>query len=518
MISSKALIDETSISRATLNNYIQLGILPKPLVQSIASDLDEGGARILGYFPDDAPERVRAVQVLKGRGLSIAQVAERLAQTDSLLDVKEIDEGASNGIRIKENERQVKAGHHQASKGLQNLSISVDNLIHPAYMFNYNFELSWLNESARKEVFGFESPPDKGAERNLCSLISQAKGCLDSQQSITLLTLLMKFFKSNMGHDALMKIIEQGAIDLLDYLDVINSDQVDQEGVISEAQFSAKNSLGEITRYRIFAVYFREGVLIVHFPEAEERNDLLNFLSHRDRVIQSLLSQRLPVLTSLAVLVADLQNSVNICSELPPDEYFALINQIWAAMGKILSKYAGTHGKHMGDGVVYYFFPKNESNYLFNAVICSVELRSAMREISAQWQLKKNWTRELQLNIGLHEGQEWLGGFQSANHIEFVALGNTINEATRLSDFARLGRIWATKSLVSKLSVEERNLLDFGVMIKSAENGDRFLSSTYSQIQSLADLNQGQYEKIRDIGQLAITQIRDVRKVVSTQY
>jgi hypothetical protein len=515
MISSKTLIDETSISRATLNNYIQLGILPKPLIQSVASDSSEGGARLLGYFPDDAPERVRAVQILKGRGLSIAQVAECLAQTDSLLDAREIDGGASTMMQIKENVGQVKAGHHQVSKSLQKLSISVDDLIHPAYMFNYNFELSWLNESARKEIFGFEAPPDRESERNLCSLISQARGCLDSQQSISLLTLLMKFYRSNMGHDALMKIIEQGAIDLLDYLDVINSDEDNQEGIIREAQFSAKNPLGEVTQYRIYAVYFREGVLVVHFPEEEEKNNLLNFLSQRDRVIKSLLSQRLPVLTSLAVLVADLQNSVSICSELPPDEYFALINQIWAAMGKILSKYAGTHGKHLSDGVVYYFFPKKESNYLFNAVICSVELRSAMREISAQWQLKKNWTRELQLNIGLHEGQEWLGSFQSANHVEFVVLGNTINEATRLSDFARLGRIWATKSLVSKLSAEERALLDFGVMSKSAENGDRFLSSTYSQIQSLADLDQGQYEKIRDIGQLAITQIRDVRKAAS---
>ena len=51
--------------------------------------------------------------------------------------------------------------------------------------------------------------------------------------------------------------------------------------------------------------------------------------------------------------------------------------------------------------------------------------------------VKENWTRELQLNIGLHEGQEWLGGFQSANHIEFVALGNTINEATRSIDLSK---------------------------------------------------------------------------------
>jgi len=84
MISSKALIDQTGISRATLNNYIQLGILPKPVVQSLTANADEGGARVLGFFPDDALERVQAVQILKSQGLSMAQVAERLAQTDTL--------------------------------------------------------------------------------------------------------------------------------------------------------------------------------------------------------------------------------------------------------------------------------------------------------------------------------------------------------------------------------------------------------------------------------------------------
>jgi len=218
----------------------------------------------------------------------------------------------------------------------------------------------------------------------------------------------------------------------------------------------------------------------------------------------------LPVMTPLAVLVADLQNSVRICSELPPDEYFELINQIWSTMSPILRKYTGTHGKHAGDGVVYYFFPQPETNYLFNAIACADELRNAMRKISADWQLRKNWLTELQLNIGLHEGQEWLGSFQSANHVEFAVLGDTINRAARLSDFARHGSIWATKNLVSRLTSDERSRVEFGVMHHSVENGDRFVLSSYAQVESLVDLNDGKLDKLRDIAQLAVTEIRRV--------
>lgn len=174
-------------------------------------------------------------------------------------------------------------------------------------------------------------------------------------------------------------------------------------------------------------------------------------------------------------------------------------------MGPILRKYTGTHGKHAGDGVVYYFFPQPESNYLFNAVACADELRAAMRKISADWQFRKNWLTELQLNIGLHEGQEWLGSFQSANHVEFVVLGDTINRAARLSDFARHGSIWASKNLISRLTTDERSRLEFGVMRYRKENGDRFVTSSYAQIDSLAPLEEDKYEKLRDIAQLAVT-------------
>lgn len=517
MISSKALIDQTGISRATLNNYIQLGILPKPVVQSLSADADEGGARVLGFFPDDALERVQAVQVLKTQGLSMAQVAERLAQTDALLEVQELHT-QSRGTHLRprvagkvgDMSGISEVGRKPKTEALSGLSLSLDTLTHPAYMLNYNFELTWFNEAARTEVFGFVAPPAKSAERNLLSLLSKPEVCLTLEDQRALVGLLLQLASSRISYESLEKLVSKADPDLLPLLESIGLNGANPEQAVNEIEFFQKDAQGQPVCCRVYAVYFREGILVVHAPGIDRGDDLLNFLARRDQVIHSLLSKRLPVLTPLAVLVADLQGSVRICSELPPDEYFTLINQIWATMGPILRKYAGTHGKHVGDGVVYYFFPQAEGNYLFNAIACANELGQAMRKISAEWQMKKNWFTELQLNIGLHEGQEWLGTFQSANHIEFAVLGNTINQASRLSDFARHGSIWATKELISKLSSDERSRLEFGILRKSQENGDRFVASSYAQVGSLLDLTQDKHEKLRDIAQLAVAEIRRV--------
>jgi class 3 adenylate cyclase len=395
-------------------------------------------------------------------------------------------------------------------EALGHLSLSLDTLTHPAYMLNYNFELTWLNEPARKEIFGFIAPPAKSADRNVLALLSKPEVCLSIEDQRSLVGILLQLASLRISYESLRNLVSQSDPELMPLLEQQLPGEMRQEQPVNEMEFFQTGAHGEVICCRVYAVYFREGILVVHAPAEERGDDLLNFLARRDQVIQSLLSKRLPVMTPLAVLVADLQNSVRICSELPPDEYFALINQIWATMGPILRKYTGTHGKHVGDGVVYYFFPQAESNYLLNAIACADELRQAMRKISAEWQLKKNWFTELQLNIGLHEGQEWLGSFQSANHIEFAVLGNTINQASRLSDFARHGSIWASKDLISKLSADERSRIEFGVLRKSQENGDRFVASSYAQIESIIDLQQDKHEKLRDISQLAVAEIRRV--------
>lgn len=389
------------------------------------------------------------------------------------------------------------------------MPLSLDGLTQPAYMVNYNLELIWHNEQARSVLFGFNHLPDHSKERCLFRLFSHSESRLSLSDQRAFAAMNLGFALQRVDRSALERVIEQSDPDLIDVLRAIEPSEGKSHQSISESVLPWSTADG-VTIYRVYALYFREGMLLVLSPEDEPRDDLVAFLARRDKVIENLLRKRLPVMTPLAVLVADLQHSVRICSELPPDEYFELVNQIWSTMAPILRKYGGTYGKHVGDGMVYYFFPQPESNYLFNAVACASELREAMLKISSEWQLRKRWFTELQLNIGLHEGQEWLGTFQTANHVEFVVLGDTINYAARLSDFARQGSIWATKNLVSRLSPDERSRIEFGVQRHSEEYGTRFIPASYAQIDSLIPVAQDRYEKMRDIAHLAVTEIRRV--------
>ena len=392
------------------------------------------------------------------------------------------------------------------------LTLVIDQLPHAAYMVNNKFEVTWFNDQARSEIPGlFAELPARIEDRSIFKLFLEGGGEVTPNLA-AMLRLNLALAKERMDLLAIqqpLRGIPSARIQLLEQL--YTEAEAVRVNVVVELPLRLHGADGKALNNVAYATYFREGILIVIAPREDGNDELLALLSRRDMVIRTLLSKRLPVLTELAVLVADLQESVKICSELPPDEYFELINKIWAIAGDVFRRYYGTYGKHVGDGMVYYFFPQPDSNYIRNAVICAHEVKAAMARLSKEWQLKKNWTNELYLNTALNEGQEWLGTFQTNTSVEFVVLGDTINHTARLSDMARFGQVWATKNFMSRLPHEDREKIEFGIERVGA-NGQRMLvQSSYSRVGNLVDVDSGRYVKLQDIAGLAVTEIRNVK-------
>ena len=126
-ISSKELLAKTGISRATLNNYISLKLIPAP---SIRKPEEPGGPTKIGYFPLWVVERIEKIQELKSNGM-------RMAAISAYFNKDEIE------IKIKEEERyQVGDFAYQ----------SIEKLVFPAILVNQRWEIIWSNPKS-EEVF-----------------------------------------------------------------------------------------------------------------------------------------------------------------------------------------------------------------------------------------------------------------------------------------------------------------------------------------------------------------------------
>ena len=515
MLTSFEVMEAANISRATLNNYISLGLLPRPLVKNPEPGVATS-ARQIGYFPEEVLARLERISQLKKEGYAMADIARQLVSegfpevgtrpppkpVESTTPSTEtaVQPAANNTVR-----RKLDADKSNV------LRLTIDHIPYPAYMVNYNFEITWFNEEARTELLGsFEHLPADIKDRNALTYLLKGRLGRDGANREELLQFYLLFGKGRFSRNHMMKILS-GQADVSTKLRDESLAEMKPNGTILQLPLKLRQENDETANYNVYASYYREGILFIHLPIQAESDSLLGLLERRDEVIRNLLKKHLPVLTDVAVLVADLQSSVRICTELPPEEYFELINQIWATMEPIFRKYYGTHGKHVGDGMVYYFFPQPDCNYIFNALMCAQEMKATMRRISKEWQLRKNWMNELYLNTGLNEGHEWLGIFHIETKVEFTVLGDTINHAARLSDFARGGAIWATKNLLGKLPAKERQRVKFGIRRQDAEGREVFVGAFYSRITELAHLNDtARNEKLYDIAALPVTEIMGI--------
>jgi class 3 adenylate cyclase/DNA-binding transcriptional MerR regulator len=508
-LSSIEVIERTGISRATLNNYINLGLLPRPEVASPEANAGTN-ARQIGYFPEDTILRIVRIKALKKQGLSMTNIALQLNATPRTnLAEGPKNEGANMSQALPVNASAVveevaqDASPPAKTPETGPLRLTIDRVPYPAYMVNYNMELTWYNEEARTELLGsFEKLSADIQDRKVLDHLAGGNYGSRSENRAALNEL-----HSQMGKHRVANVLGNAALGVTGTLAGVSATP---PGPLVELPLSLYGEDDTQENYRIYVSYFREGIFVVYTRDETGTNSLLGLLERRDEVIRNLLKKRLPVLTEVAVMVADLQNSVRICSELPPEEYFELINQIWSTMEPIFRRYYSTHGKHVGDGMVYYFFPQPDCSYILNALRCASEMHEAMRKISKEWQLRKNWLNELYLNTGLNEGQEWLGVFHVETKVEFTVLGDTINHAARLSDFASSGSIWASKNFIGKLTTEERNQVRFGVKRHNQEGREVFVASSYSRVSELVELDSPRYEKLRDIGGMAITEVVEV--------
>lgn len=482
MLNSKELLEKTGISRATLNNYIALGIVPRPEV--LPPEPQDGAAPRIGYFPEETAQRIAEIQRLKQEGWSMSRIAAHFGAA-----VPPAQQAADLPGPLRDS-----AAPAPPRRDMPRLSI--DEIVHPAYLVGTDFGVLWLN-AASAQVLGTAA----GGE-NVLKRLLRAPAAPERDEILSFHLAVARQHGATMDRLGDDLPAEQRA-----ELERLARDaQPPSAGFVSHVcESGASAAEGRC----IYAIRFREGILFAHVPRGPASDELASLLQARQVVVGDLRRRRLPVLSDVAVVVMDLQHAPRIWSALPAEEYFELINQIWLAAEPIVRRHRGTQGKHPRDGLACYFLRQRDGSHAWNALLAAHEMREAMRRLSKEWQLRKGWTTELCMDTGVDEGQQWVGTLQSGAGAEFTMYGETLARATGISGFARGGAIWATKNVLAKLAPQERQRLKWGVHRRDKAGHDVFVPAVFSTIERLA-APEAMADQWRDLAGLPITEIVDI--------
>ena len=160
LITSKEILIKTGISRATLNNYIRMGILPRPVVMRPKGPMK--GVKKIGYFPWAAVERIQLVKRLKKQALSMEEIVSQL-RTGSPWRAPPIH-GPDLLAEAPETVPPVTSGSPEHIP----LHLTLDALSLPAYLLNERFDVTWANAEAMETVFmRTTQDPENQASRNV---------------------------------------------------------------------------------------------------------------------------------------------------------------------------------------------------------------------------------------------------------------------------------------------------------------------------------------------------------------
>jgi adenylate cyclase len=483
MISSKEVMARTSISRATLNNYIGLDLIPSP---SVRPPEEPGGPTKIGYFPEWVVERIEKIQQLKGQGMLMSQIAEHF--------MGEKAEAAA-----------------PATEPL--MCQWLDQILFPAMLVSRSWEILGLNNMAEKLLVGekmsvLQSP---AKQRFLDpSLIRELKDRFVNWREIILPHI--RLAKKDLGPEILQLLYSEEDAQLQNQLRQLwNEAELLPPRPFDHQSLWVKYHHGGVEQYGLLSMTLPEGTLLLYPPASLQLDQMIDLLTGKEKIPRLMLLRKTVSPAPLCVLAARLESELHLQTALPPSAYFDLINQIILGWHRCLREHGATPGRSYPEGTVGFFLeePEREHEHLFQSLLCAKALKGMIRKIDGEWKRRQSWNNTLRVNIGIHCGRDWIGMVPSPAAFEFTAVGDTLVAAVELSEFSQKGAIWATKEVIENLSPFNRERVEFGIRLGLYEEG--FASpGLYSPLAALLGEDELKGKRLRSIGGLAVTEILDV--------
>jgi adenylate cyclase len=155
----------------------------------------------------------------------------------------------------------------------------------------------------------------------------------------------------------------------------------------------------------------------------------------------------------VTVLFCDMRGFTSLSERLPPEEVVLVLNEFYTLMIETTFKHDGTLDKFLGDGVMCIFgAPIAHADHAMLAVRTALAMLAGIDMLSAK--RVADGREPIAVGIGVSAGEVVAGTVGTEDRMEYTAIGDSVNLASRLMTNAKPGQILISHRTYAMLDEE----------------------------------------------------------------
>lgn len=148
----------------------------------------------------------------------------------------------------------------------------------------------------------------------------------------------------------------------------------------------------------------------------------------------------------IAVLFVDIRGFTKLSEELEPEQVVEMLNEYLTLTTEAIFANGGTLDKFIGDATMAVFnAPVDLPDYKAKAVQAALDIVHGTKKMNER--IKKKIGREVELGVGVNCGMAVVGNIGCETRMDYTAIGDTVNTASRLEGKALGGQVVISETL-----------------------------------------------------------------------
>ncbi|HSE92929.1 MAG TPA: CHASE2 domain-containing protein [Methylomirabilota bacterium] len=153
----------------------------------------------------------------------------------------------------------------------------------------------------------------------------------------------------------------------------------------------------------------------------------------------------------ITVLFSDIRGFTSLSEKVEPEQVAEMLREYLSEMTEVVFRHGGTVDKYIGDCIMaLYNAPFDDADHAANAIKTGLELQERTIGVSARWQARLG--EPIRNGVGINTGDAVVGAMGSRQRLEYTAIGDTVNLASRLES---LTKEYGTGIIISESTYEQ---------------------------------------------------------------